>query len=1096
MAKPTRQYVFEAMELLPDALTPFVEKRLESTLKGHWHVNVAEEFNLRPHRTGQIDWDQAALLKAMDRFWEKAFKPVLGRAERSIVNELIEVRNRLAHNETFTYDDAERALDSMRRLMEAIGAGNTADRISTDRQTILRTKYAELTRTAERRRTAPPGQPADAPGGLRPWRTLVQPHPDVASGTFEQAEFAADLGKVHRGSGPPEYANPRDFFARTYLTEGLSTLLTGAVKRLNATGGDPIVELQTNFGGGKTHSMLALYHLAGGTLADDLPGLDQLLARDGLTLPARISRAVLVGTARGPQDILPLDGSRTARTTWGDMAWQLGGAAAFDRLAENDARGIAPGSNLLEDLFKRHAPALILIDEWVAYLRQIYRVDGLPSGSFDANLSFVQSLTEAVKSAPGVLLVASLPASQIEVGGTGGQEALARLKQTFSRVESSWCPASQEESYEIVRRRLFRDIPGDKFPDRDNTLKQFARLYRDTPDAFPNGCADESYRRKLEKAWPIHPEIFDQLYTTWGALEKFQRTRGVLRLMAHVIHRLWMEGDNSAMIMPGGVPVGHPRVQSELMRYLEDTWQSIVAGDVDGEDDGSIPFRIDRDNPNLGRHSATRRVARTLFLATAPTHGQQNRGLSDRQINLGTLQPGERPSLFGDALRRLANRARFLHSDQGRYWYSMAPSLNRLAADCADQYEEAAVLHKIDKGLTININGLVDRGPFSAVHVAPAGSANIPDEPCGIRAVVLGVGHPHNSRDDSAARAEAENILLQRGNTPRIYRNTLVFIAADARRMDSLKQAWRNALGWGDIVRDTERLDLTQSDSALARKKHQEATEILKTRLHEAWCWLIRPYQNTPRDTLEWNATKLTSRDGILSRAGTKLLDDQDLLTDLGLDSLNNHLTNHIWQDRPHLPLRDLWSHLNSHLYMPRVKNSAVLIKAVQRAASAPQPGPFAYADRWDETAGTYEGLSISAAGGGAAARVVIDDTSVIVRPDVAALHQQRQTAATTAHAAAAPAGFATAASAPPPAPEEPPATRFQGTVRLSADRPVRDLGGITESIITHLTRLPRAQVTLTLDIDAEIPSGIDRATVRTLLENAAALRFEDKKLE
>ncbi|MFD1809909.1 DUF499 domain-containing protein [Gemmobacter lanyuensis] len=212
-------------------------------------------------------------------------------------------------------------------------------------------------------------------------------------------------------------------------------------------------------------------------------------------------------------------------------------------MAENDANGIAPGSNLLEELFRQCAPSLILIDEWVAYLRQIYKVEGLPSGSFDSNLSFVQSLTEAVKASPGTLLVASLPASQIEVGGEGGQEALSRLKQTFSRVETGWRPADQEESYEIVRRRLFKEIPGDKFHHRDNTLKQFAKMYRDSPNEFPQNCEGEDYRRKLEKAYPIHPELFDQLYTSWGSLEKFQRTRGVLRLMAQVIHELWMNND-------------------------------------------------------------------------------------------------------------------------------------------------------------------------------------------------------------------------------------------------------------------------------------------------------------------------------------------------------------------------------------------------------------------------------------------------------------------------------------------------------------------------------------------------------------------------
>ena len=382
------------------------------------------------------------------------------------------------------------------------------------------------------------------------------------------------------------------------------------------------------------------------------------------------------------------EGGREIRTTWGEMAWQLGGADAFDMIAENDARGIAPGSNLLETIFRKCSPCLILIDEWVAYLRQIYKVDGLPSGSFDANLSFVQSLTEAVKTSPGTLLVAALPASQIEVGGEGGQEALVRLKQTFSRVESSWRPASQEESYEIVRRRLFKDIPGDSFHHRDNTLKQFARLYRENANEFPRGSADEDYRRKLEKAYPIHPELFDQLYAGWGSLERFQRTRGVLRLMAQAIHELWMNNDPSVMIMPGSMAVGAARVESELLHYLDVSWQSIIADDIDGPE--SIPYKIDRSAPNLNRCSATRRVARAIFMGTAPTHQQENRGL-----------------------------------------------------------------------------------------------------------------------DGSGAMTAAKEMLMQRGSTPRVYRNVLVFLAAETRQLDNLKEAMRSALAWDGIVRETERLNLT-----------------------------------------------------------------------------------------------------------------------------------------------------------------------------------------------------------------------------------------------------------------------------------------------
>lgn len=1097
MAKSTRQYVFEGMELLPSALIPFVEKRLENSIKGHWQLEVVQRVQgLRPNSAGDVGWDQQGLLKTMMAFWKDAFATVLGHPERSYVSELLDVRNKLSHNETFTYDDADRALDSMRRLMESISAGDAAEQLSRMRDTILRTKFTELQRNEERRKTQRLEISVETVAGLKPWREVVEPHQDVATGEFQQAEFAADLAKVHSGSAPAEYRDPKQFFSRTYLTEGLSTLLVGAAKRLSGIGGDPVVELQTNFGGGKTHSMLALYHMAGTTPVQDLSGLDQLLETNGLTVPSGINRAVLVGTSRGPQDVLNADGGRKIRTTWGDLAWQLGGADAFDMVAENDATGIAPGSNLLEAIFKKCAPCLILIDEWVAYLRQIYKVEGLPSGSFDANLSFVQALTEAVKASPGTLLVASLPASQIEVGGEGGQEALARLKQTFSRVESSWRPASQEESYEIVRRRLFKEIPGDRFHHRDNTLKQFAKLYRENANDFPQGCADEDYRRKLEKAYPIHPELFDQLYTSWGSLEKFQRTRGVLRLMAQAIHELWMSGDPSVMIMPGSVAINSPRVEPELLHYLDVSWQSIIAGDVDGT--ASTPYKIDQSAPNLNRYSATRRVARAIFMGTAPTHQQQNTGLDDKQINLGVVQPGERPAIFGDALRRLTNQAKFMHSDLGRYWYSMAASLNRIATDRAAQIEAALVDVTIDAELTKYVNALPDRGHFDAVQVAPAGSAEVPDEAGGVRAVVLGVAHPHNGREGSEALVEAKEILMQRGSTPRVYRNMLVFIAADAKQLDNLKDAVRASLAWNEIVRDTDRLNLTQSDSALAKAKLAEANETVKTRLKEAWCYLHYPAQESAQADLEWVSGKIPAQDGLLARASKKLIGEEGLLTELGPTRLDRDLQKYIWNDRPHLQLRDLREYLNRYIYLPRLKNQDVLIRSVQSAVSGMLPGPFAYAERWEESTGRYLGLAIDHASN---AMIVIDGDSVIIRPEVAEAHRPAPSQPTEPQPGTpgtgnpAEPGSQTPGQEPTPPVERNP-TRFSGTVMISPDRPARDMHQIVEAIVEQLTTLQGSKVTLRLEIEAEVPAGLDRAKVRTLIENANTLGFAEKSVE
>ena len=1102
MAKSTRQHVFDGMELLPAGLIPFVEKRLESQITGHWQLKVQNKLpKLRVGKNGQFEWDQSALLNAMDRFWMEAFKDVLGRAERSIVNELIEVRNKLSHNEKFSYDDAERALDSMRRLMESISAGETAAEISKMRETILRTKYAELARNEERRKTPRSNISVKTASGLMPWREVVEPHQDVAMGEFQQAEFAADLAKVHNGSAPPEYRDPVGFFSRTYLTGGLSELLIGAARRLSGAGGDPVVELQTNFGGGKTHSMLALYHMVGETPVEDLPGLDQLLSGTELTVPKQINRAILVGTSRGPQDVISLKGGREIRTSWGELAWQLGGAEAFDRIAKQDESGIAPGSDLLEAIFRTCAPCLILIDEWVAYLRQIYKVEGLPSGSFDANLTFVQALTEAVKASPGTLLVASLPASQIEVGGEGGQEALTRLRQTFSRVESSWRPASQEESYEIVRRRLFKEIPGDKHHHKDNVLKQFAKLYRENINEFPQGCADEDYRRKLEKAYPIHPELFDQLYTSWGSLEKFQRTRGVLRMMAQVIHELWMGNDPSVMIMPGSVEIGSARVEPELLHYLDASWQSIIAGDVDGKT--STPYKIDQGAPNLNKYSATRRIARAIFMGTAPTHGQANKGLDDKQINLGVVQPGERPAIFGDALRRLTNQAKFMHSDLGRYWYSESASLNRIAADRAGQFEEAHVLMEIDKALARYINGLGDRGHFDAVQVAPGSSSDVPDEPGGVRAVILGVAHPHTGKEGSEALAEAKDILMQRGSTPRLYRNMLIFLAAEQRQLDNLKDAICQALAWAEIAKDKPRYNLKHSESARAEVNAARAQETLTTRLKEAWCYLLYPVQESAQADLEWMWAKVPAQDGVLARASKKLVRDEGLLPELGPARLDRELQKYIWNGKDHLSLKDLWDYMNRYIYLPRVKTRSVIAKTVQSAVSGMFPGPFAYADRWDETGQAYMGLAISGTNN---VQVVIDSDSVIIRPDVAEAHrpkpaepdEQPARLGGVVHAGGvdpAPMSGGDPGGDPAATPEKKP-TRFVGTVMISADRPARDIRQIVEAIIEQLTTLPDSEVSLKLEIDAEVLSGLDRAKVRTLVENAMTLGFIDKSIK
>src|SRR5271166_3127045 len=283
MAITNQERVGKAMDLLRVGLAPFVEREVQSAVKvGTVRMDAVRRFADDPMLGSKpiAQWDVAGLLKLMWETWNDVFRRTLGHSERSLVSELREWRNKWAHQAPFTSDDADRALDSAARLLASVSAPQ-ADEIAKMKMELRRLVFDEQVRGEKRKAGGSLIEPAAA-GNLKPWREVVTPHADVASGRYQQAEFAADLWQVHMGEGTDEYKKPVEFFRRTYLTESLKHMLVGAVQRLSGQGGDPVVQLQTNFGGGKTHSMLALYHLFSGTAPNELAGIDSVLAEAGV----------------------------------------------------------------------------------------------------------------------------------------------------------------------------------------------------------------------------------------------------------------------------------------------------------------------------------------------------------------------------------------------------------------------------------------------------------------------------------------------------------------------------------------------------------------------------------------------------------------------------------------------------------------------------------------------------------------------------------------------------------------------------------------------------------------------------------------------
>jgi predicted AAA+ superfamily ATPase len=945
---------------------------------------------------------------------------------------------------------------------------------------------------------------------LKPWREVVTPHADVASGQYQQAEFAADLWQVHIGEGSDEYRKPPEFFRRTFLTDSLKRLLVAGVQRIAGKGGDPVVQLQTNFGGGKTHSMLALYHLFSGATPGELPGIDEVLAEAGVKSLPKARRVVLVGNKISPGNPVTKPDGTVVCTLWGELAWQLGGKKAFRRIARDDENATSPG-DVLRELFVEYGPCLLLIDEWVAYARQLHDESDLPAGSFETMFTFAQALTESAKAAKNCLLVVSLPASDtgasphtsaddVEVGGIRGREALDRLRNVVGRVESSWRPATAEEGFEIVRRRLFEPLAGPgAFKQRDVTANAFAELYRSQAAEFPAECRSPDYEKRIKAAYPIHPEIFDRLYSDWSTLVKFQRTRGVLRLMAAVIHCLWEKGDRNSLILPSTIPIDDGRVQSELTRYLSDNWAPIIEKDVDGP--SSLPLSLDNAVPNLGKLNATRRVARTIYLGSAPMSDAAHRGLEDRRVKLGCVMPGESPAVFGDALRRLAAAATYLYQDGPRAWYATQPTVTKLAEDLAEQLKRDPdkVANELDKRLRDDLRRI---GDFSRVHPLPRSGSDVPDD-FDARLVVLPAEHPYSKEPGSAAELAAKAILESRGNTPRLYRNTLVFLAADKVRLQDLDEAVRKFLAWASVLGDKDTLNLDPHQVRQAETQKQAAESTVTARLPETYQWVLVPEQKSPMDAVEWTAVRLVGSDALAVRASKKLRSQDLLVLNLASTVLRKHLDDvPLWRGDS-VPVRQLVQDFAQYLYLPRLAGPEVLVSAIRDGAQLLtwRSDTFAYADSYDEAPARYRGLR-----GGQVVNLSADSSGLLVKPGVARVQIEAEVpeaAPAGGGAGGAPGGFDGAPGTGDDVSSGAGSTgagvlprRYHGSVELDPARVGRDAGRIGEEVIAHLAGLIGAEVRVTLEIEADVPSGAPGHVVRTVMENGRTLKFSSQGFE
>lgn len=926
---------------------------------------------------------------------------------------------------------------------------------------------------------------------LKPWREVIVPHPDVLNGTFQQSEFAADLTAVRTGKATKEYGDAESFYNRTFITEGMGRLLIQVAQRLNGNGGEPVIQLQTAFGGGKTHTMLAVYHLASRQCAlSQLVGIPALLDKDGI-LDIPKSRVVVIdGTAHSPGQPWKNNGQKI-NTLWGELAWQLGQAEGYAMVKKADENGTSPGKDVLCELLSRFAPCVILLDELVVYIRQFPEGNTFSGGTYDSNLSFIQSLTEAAKLVPNAVVLASLPESDNQAGGPHGVSTLKALEGIVNRVHALWKTVAPEEAFEIVRRRLFEKITDLKA--RDQVCRAFADTYISEGSKLPQETQESRYYQRMVQSYPIHPEVFAQLYEEWTTIDGFQRTRGVLKLMAKTIYRLWQDNNKDLMILPGSLPLYDGNARNELIYYLGPGWDPVIDRDIDGE--RAETTLLDNRETRFGSVQAARRVARTVFLSSAPSSVSARpgtRGIEQSRIMLGCLQPEQVLSTYSDALNRLSGQLHYMNSsgdrsqESTRYWFDTRANLRREMEERKQRFSDreevrtrmAEVVRKLSPAGTL----------FDGVHVFTP-HADVADDQA-LRLVVLSPEQFYVKGEPRLANEAVLDYVKNNGTKPRYRGNRLIFLAADHGALSRLTDSIKVALAWSSIVDDVAamKLNLDNLQAQQAKQELKNAEEVLPRIARESFKWILCPSIDNPSSQPNVEALPLNTSSGSLGAEIERVcVDNSWVISTWSPIHLRTHLVQLYWKpERNAIKAADFWEDTLRYIYLPRLKNRDVLAQAINKGAATRDFFGTAYGFK----DGKFEGFKFGDS------NIQFDDTLLLIEPGAAAAYE----IANKPMAAPVPTtpGPAVVTTVPGTGPTvttpgnnaSPKAKSFHGSADISPVAAKMRLIQIAEEIITTLATDPNADIKIHIEISANFTNGVQDQTKRAVSENAKTLGF------
>lgn len=715
---------------------------------------------------------------------------------------------------------------------------------------------------------------------LKPWYKIITPREDLRKGKpLDASEFAVHLDQIREGRAPDVYQNPQQFFERTYLTQNLSTLAIEVLRRLagQKTETSAVFNMSTQFGGGKTHSLTLLYHLARlGAEANKLPGVEHLLVQAKLNNVPKAATAVFVGTefdsiaGRGGDDGTPL-----RKTPWGEIAWLLGGEAAFNHVAEHDAQGDAPGGDVIRRFLPQNQPCLILLDELMNYVSRSRKM-GMGSQLYN----FLQNLSEVARGSDNIVLAVSIPASELEMN-TEDQSDFNRFKKLLDRVGKAIMMSAESETAEIIRRRLFEwedigysHVEGRPIVALPPEARKICQAYQESvlknknflPDWFVTGDALKTF----ESTYPFHPLVLSVFERKWQALPRFQQTRGVLRLLALWVSHAYVQGtqgDNKdPLIVLGTAPLENTMFRAALFEQLgEQRLEAAVTTDIKGKAE-SHALRLDEtsDIPEIKKGRLHQKTATAIFFES--NGGQTQHRATRPEITLSLVEPDLDIGHIETLLEDLSESCYYLTVEKNQYKFSLYPNLNKLLADRKASVQPANIQNLI----TQEIQKVFSQGSGVERIYFPVKSGQIADRP----AITLVIVSPEQAQQNNLDQW-IDALTRENGNSARTYKSALIWCLPDPNQ--GLNEDARKLLAWQTIQEESYELRLDDLQTRQLNENLSKAKRDLTESVWRSYKTLVYLDKNTELKTVDLGLVHSSSAKNLLQYIVDRLKQDGDI---------------------------------------------------------------------------------------------------------------------------------------------------------------------------------------------------------------------------